>query len=307
MPQRCPEARRAEAVHLLAAAAHPQPRAALADAVDRAARPDWDGLLVDVDRDGSLRGAVWVQPLAGRYANVWPPRRDCADAGALLAEAARRCDQQGVCVGQVLANGTDDEPEAAVLERAGFPFVAPLVYLAGAGRAADDGGEAGPEWHRLDPSDLPRFERLFRDTERDSLDLPELQGARPADAVVDGFQAQGRHDPELWLVARVDGEDAAMLLMTPHPGTDCLELLYMGVRPHWRGRGLGRAAVDQALNCAFRRRCRIVLALDARNAPAHRMYESAGLAPVADVSLHARVVATDPRPPRPDRDQGCAR
>ena len=218
MPQRCPEARRAEAVRLLAAAAQAHTRASLAAAVDRADGRDWDGLLADIDGQGRLRGAVWVQPLPGRYANVWPPRRDCAGAGALLAAAARHCDEQDFCVGQVLADGTDDEPEAALLARAGFPFIAPLVYLAGAGRAAADDG-AGAEWERVDPADPKRFARVFRDTERDSLDLPELHGARPVAAVIDGFRAQGRHDPDLWQVARVDGEDAAVLLMTDRKST----------------------------------------------------------------------------------------
>jgi len=289
VPVRCPRTRRAEAIRSLAAASHPRTRAALAEAVLRAGERDWRGLMIEPASDGSVRGAVWAQPLAGRYAVVWPPRSDSLSVETLLIAAARWCDEQRVCIGQILAEGTPDEPSRDTLERTGFPFIAPLLYLAGDGIQESGTSGSGPEWSRLNPTDRARFERLFRDVERGALDFPELHGVRPVDAVIDGFVAQGRHDPDLWLAARVDGVDAAMLLLTTHPGTDYLELVYMGVRPDYRGRGLGRTVVEKALACAYHRGCHILLSLDARNRPARCVYESAGLAQIARAGLHARI------------------
>ncbi|MDT8438599.1 MAG: GNAT family N-acetyltransferase [Wenzhouxiangellaceae bacterium] len=302
-PARCPPEARVEAIGRLAAASQARGGSALAQTIERAGEHDWPGLLITRNVEGGIDGSVWVQPLPGRYALVWPPRADCPTAAVLLRAAARCCDRQGHCVSQVLLAGEPGDVDAGLLARSGFPHIAPMLYLEGSGVAEPHESPAG-DWMPLDPNDFGRFARLFRAAETGSLDFPELAGARPLRAVLDGFKAQGRLDPALWRLLRVDGEDAGLLILADHPGSACLELVYMGLGPNFRGRGLGRVLVRAALASAQARACRMLVALDARNAPARRAYLSCGLRESARIELHARVADHHPSdavlPPEPE-------
>jgi ribosomal protein S18 acetylase RimI-like enzyme len=78
-------------------------------------------------------------------------------------------------------------------------------------------------------------------------------------------------------VLREGERPVGCLFMADHPETDSIELLYLGVRPEERGRGLGAAVVQQAITLG-RDRGRTVLALsaDANNRPAGEIYRSLG-------------------------------
>ena len=67
------------------------------------------------------------------------------------------------------------------------------------------------------------------------------------------------------------------LIVTDHPEHGSCELVYMGVAAPWRGHGWGKdiARFAQWLT-ASTPRPRLVLAVDAANAPAIAMYESVG-------------------------------
>jgi ribosomal protein S18 acetylase RimI-like enzyme len=71
------------------------------------------------------------------------------------------------------------------------------------------------------------------------------------------------------------------VLLNEVPQRATLELVYMGVVPAFRRRGVGRALLDRALRLAanegFDRLC---LAADVRNEPAQNLYAAAGLQPV---------------------------
>ena len=71
-----------------------------------------------------------------------------------------------------------------------------------------------------------------------------------------------------------------MLLLSDIPDRDVWEVVYLGLTPPARGRGLGRTAIQHALDLAHPHASRLELAVDIRNLPATRLYESVGLRPL---------------------------
>ncbi|OPX22328.1 MAG: hypothetical protein B1H04_05130 [Planctomycetales bacterium 4484_123] len=71
---------------------------------------------------------------------------------------------------------------------------------------------------------------------------------------------------------------------------DECEVVYLGVRPEWRRRGIGRAMVRRALAAtARRRRSALGLAVDAANAPAVSLYRSEGFQEVGRREVYLRL------------------
>jgi ribosomal protein S18 acetylase RimI-like enzyme len=100
----------------------------------------------------------------------------------------------------------------------------------------------------------------------DSLDCPELHGLLTPEEMLAGYRDVAP-DPAGWWLAVVDNQPVGVLLM------DGDELTFLGVLPESRWRGVGRGLLDRALERAPGLR----LIVDARNTPAIRLYQSAGL------------------------------
>lgn len=68
-----------------------------------------------------------------------------------------------------------------------------------------------------------------------------------------------------------------------------VELVYMGIVPTARGSGFGQRILDQAFQVAITKKAqRIILAVDQLNAPARRLYDAAGMAPMLSESVWVR-------------------
>ena len=121
--------------------------------------------------------------------------------------------------------------------------------------------------------------------------MPELEGVRSLDDVIAGHRATGRFVPHRWRLGRVPDEPgtAVVLLLSDIPDRDVWEVVYLGLTPPARGRGLGRAAIAHALELAHPHASRLELAVDIRNSPATRLYESVGFIPFDRRSVHLAV------------------
>ena len=98
--------------------------------------------------------------------------------------------------------------------------------------------------------------------------------------VLAGYRATGSHDPQRWLLVRHEGRDVGCLLLSDYPEQGNVELVYMGVVPEARGEGWGMHIARQAQWLARQAgRPRLVLAVDAANAPALRIYLALGFRP----------------------------
>ena len=93
-----------------------------------------------------------------------------------------------------------------------------------------------------------------------------------------------------------------MLLLTEVPGRDAWEVVYLGLTPAARGRGLGRAVIRHALEPARSHAPILELAVDLRNTPAVRLYRSTGFHPARSTARctwrcsDRGSSAADPRP-----------
>jgi len=134
-----------------------------------------------------------------------------------------------------------------------------------------------PQTHEL-------FAQAIRASYQESLDCPGLNGLRDIEDVILGHQAAGgmgglsEFEPRLWRVLlhrqnNAPPQPCGVLLLCRTDPHDSMELVYIGLAPAVRRRGLGKFLVQEALIAAAdENRRRITLAVDARNLPALQMY-----------------------------------
>ena len=203
-------------------------------------------------------------------------------AAALLRDAFAAL--RGVRVAQALLE-TDQPHQRAAFEAAGFEPLATLVYLegmpaAGGGGAADSEGLGALEERAWGPAEAGVFAAAVEATYEGTLDCPGLIGRRPIAEVLAGHRAAGgpgAFAPARWRVFLDAAGPVAVLLLARLPHEPTLEVVYVGVALRARGRGLGRLLLRRALAEATRAGAeKVVLAADAANVPALRLYRAEG-------------------------------
>ena len=252
----------------------------MALATEATATAAWEGLL-GAYRGDRLVGAVYSQIQPGRTASLWPPQvvaQESSDtATAMLDAAAARLAARDVQIIQAVLR-PDSQPDADVLREGGFQYLSDLLYLV----CLDGGFPTTASVHGLQfepyaAASHDRFVRVVEATYIDTLDCPALNGLRGIEDVLTGYRAAGAFDCNRWLFVQHDGVDIGCLILTDHPGYDTWELVYMGVVPQARGHGWGR---DIARRAQWLSRgagkSRLVVAVDAANEPATRMYAAVG-------------------------------
>jgi mycothiol synthase len=262
---------------------------------------DLSGLWVTRERTGRITGALLTQPLAGKAAAVWAPEvrpswRRNAMATALVQSALADLRARGFLLAQAVLDESAGSHASKDLARGGMPRVTELLYLERdttplplvasteshrRGRLHLAGTRPGPgaslEWRPFEPALEPEFRSVLMATYVGSMDMPELEGARSLENIVEGHRASGRFVAERWRLGHIPGEQeaAAILLMAEVPGRDVWEVVYLGLTPAARGRGLGHATLSHALELARPHVARVELAVDLRNRPAVRLYHAA--------------------------------
>lgn len=299
-----PHERRA-ALELVLRPVAPDARAGVVDAV--AAQPrerlgPLDALIV-ARTAGRVVAATWAQPSPGRAAGLWPP---VAIGGVapnvsrkLLLRALDVVDAADVAMTQALFEKTDDT-RIPLLESVGFERIAELLYLGRSLRGADACRASRDSVRFVSyAGDDERLMRVIEATYQGTLDCPAMEGRRDPRDVLHGYRTTGRHDPADWLLVQGSNaadDDLGVLLMTEHPASMQYELVYMGLVPEARGRGLGRAVVDEAIKVASQRGAeQLMVAVDAANAPARRVYDAAGFAAWASKQVYVRSPGGYPR------------
>jgi len=305
----CPEPARGAALEVLYRRVPSALRDRLiAEVLDEARRGEIDlsGLWVARDRAGRILGALLTQPLAGKAAALWAPEvraswRRARLAAALVEIALVDLTARGFRLVQAVLDESAGPQAARDLTRGGMPRVTELIYLeretatplplAAVGRGSPDpahgpteGLPAQPEpspgfaWRSYGPEIESEFRAVLEATYQGSLDMPELEGARGLEDILDGHRGAGLFSSGRWQLGRIPGEPeaAAVLLMTEVPGRDAWEVIYLGLTPAARGRGLGRAVLRRALELARAHTPRLELAVDLRNTPAVRLYRATG-------------------------------
>lgn len=240
-------------------------------------------LLANRQRD-ELAAALVAQILPGNSALVWPPQfalprhaPRSSLAAPLFAQLDRELRTRGVHVAQALLP-LDDTSAAELLMQFGFAHAGDLLYLAAPFEAfPDEPWTLRFEVEPFRPSEAGRLARIIDRTYVGTLDCPQLDGMRDTADVISGYQAVGEFRTELWQLVRDTGRDVGCLLVNLHPAANQAEIVYAGLVPEVRGRGWGLELTRHAQWLARLARCeQVVLAVDADNAPAIRMYVAAG-------------------------------
>jgi len=200
-----------------------------------------------------------------------------------------------------------DEKNAAALSMAGFRHLAELCYLERGPLIADlpapptAGQRSSHDWIHYDNCNHADFARLIQSTYQGSLDCPGLAGLRDIEDVIAGHKAAGRFDPRRWLLLRVGRISAGCILLSENPLRTSMEIVYLGVRPEMRKRGVGALLLHRGLQLAYADGlAKVTVAVDSANEPALRLYGSAGFVPNA-----WRRVMILPLEPRSDGHGGC--
>lgn len=243
---------------------------------------------------GGPRAAAMTVRNAGRTAMVFhTPADSCRTE--VLARLLEELTEATIATDVVFVQGLLNPDDGRAIEafvRAGYRRVAPLIYL----RRALSGGGAVPDglaltWPTYDPSARGLLAEVIADTYVDSSDCPALLGLRTMDEVIDAHIASGicRHD--LWLLpADAEGRCVGCVLVNQVAGQpQAADVVYLGVRPPWRGRGVGRAMLRQAARRAAGAGMRTMyLAVDAENAPAVSLYAGEGFLEIDRKDVYVR-------------------
>ena len=233
-------------------------------------------------RGEALSGSIRFSIHADGTAFLWPPVMTTADdraaVDALLDSVSCRFDAAGAWLGQCLI-GRAAGSSQRMLERHGFQVIADVANLRHEpGVAAPGRGDQSLEFRRLDVEyNLEGAAALLESTWIDSLDCPALAGCRTAHEALTCHRLTGCHDPELWSIARLNGRDAGLLLLTDWPDEREFEVVYMGVVPQERGKRIGRRLMEHAFQqTAEHSRRALRLAVDDANTHAMRIYNDLG-------------------------------
>jgi ribosomal protein S18 acetylase RimI-like enzyme len=181
----------------------------------------------------------------------------------------------------------DESWATSAFAAAGFLTVGQLAYLrAPLKRAAAQA--AAPVWPegitvrniRSAAPGEPDHRLLIQALDRsylDTLDCPELCGMRETADILDSHRATGIFNPRLWWLVFLHDEPHGCILLSHIPDHNCVELVYLGLSPQLRGRGLGRQLLEMGMGASRGATAEhIACAVDLRNAPARALYEKVG-------------------------------
>ena len=226
--------------------------------------------------DGVMIGVQVCVPLAGAACVFWLPsgRADCQEA--LVQAGLNWCRSMGCKVAHAMV-GENDLPFTKSLQACGFQVITRMHQLE---RSLDH--VPGPASNLRFENCGPHNESIFADTLArtylGSLDCPELNGKRSLAEVLAGHRGQGTYHPEQWWLAYRDDKPVGVAILVELPDATSWELAYLGTVPEHRRAGVGRALTIHALRAlrSVEPVLRMVVAVDERNAPARRLYDSLG-------------------------------
>lgn len=248
------------------------------------------------DEFGRYRLAVLAVPTLGRTAMLLASHPRSADEAAMLGKAvdaaaegcADACD-----IAQALVDPMHPL-DVAAFEAGGLVRLATLDYLERnlprAGSLEPPTAPAGWSIEPVadasllggaDPAALGEERRaeliaVLEASYRDTRDCPGLAGMRRTADVLDGHFGLGAR-PRHWFIARGAGGARGVCLVNGSADSQAAELVYLGLSPEARGKGVAQALLAKALHaCSCARVGVVSLAVDSLNEPAKRLYLAHG-------------------------------
>lgn len=230
-----------------------------------------------------------------------------ADAWGVLPEGAGR-----VRLAQALVE-PEQEDLVAALERGGFARLADLSYMRRELPRRAAGGEIGwPDGVEVravaalgEGDGEAALSRALQRSYVQTLDCPALCGMRETADVLESHRSVGVFDPSLWWVVFLRGEAEGCMLLSACPPQDTAELVYIGLGPGLRGKGLARGLLTMGADVLAGRGVRnLACAVDTRNTPALRLYKAQRFRAFAARVAMVRPIRTRPEGGRPEGAPG---
>jgi mycothiol synthase len=247
---------------------------------------------------GGISQAALVVPQVGRTAMIFlsgpGPRRPCgepvqqrADRIAVVKAAIEGTDRlvgAGIQLFQALP-APQETWGVEAFSGAGMTRLGDLAYLRRPFTMRGDGEFGGwprgvsvrPITRLEEDADRPALRRALARTYIETLDCPGLCELRSVDDVIESHKSAGSFDHAQWWLIEHEGEAEGCVLLSPSFETKSLELVYMGLGPALRGKGLARVALAFAIQRAQRLALdEISCAVDMINEPARAVYARLG-------------------------------
>ena len=121
-----------------------------------------------------------------------------------------------------------------------------------------------------------QWSQLVERTYIETRDVPELNGMRGIESTLASYASSIIGVPKTWWVVQCKSVNIGCLLLTP-TAARCCEITYLGLIPEWRGRGISKVIMNFVRDWALASEIQgITLAVDLRNRPAIRLYQSCG-------------------------------
>ena len=240
---------------------------------------------------GSGRTAMIFHSSPEQPKTLGPRELQCEEIGACLRAALRELSTmpKKAALAQCLI-----EPQHTwapkMCQDAGMISVGELAYM----RKPINGGSSipfhEPEWgngvavrpitsldRAVEPNDYDLLAIALEKSYEGTLDCPELCGLRSIDDIIESHIATGSFEPSNWLLILKDDRPVGCCLLTHCPANASVELVYLGLGTEARGLGLGKRVLSHGIDRIRHLSVReVTCAVDTRNAPAIRLYESLG-------------------------------
>ncbi len=251
------------------------------------------------DENRSIKATAMATLNPGRTAMLFATRpktrQNLEITGRVIDATCRGLHKAGVGLAQSLIP-PENPFEIEAFEAGGLKKIATLTYMErGVPRKKERFKEQLPSELRVEiyrPEHRTRLETLLAETYRDTLDCPGLSRLRSPSDVVDGHIESGIFKPEWWFFLMKGDTPVGISMMNISKTNESIELVYLGLSPEIRGRGIGRALMAHALRrVSDSSQKTVVLAVDDSNEPARRIYEHFGFRSTA--RRHAFVRSLD--------------
>jgi len=169
------------------------------------------------------------------------------------------------------------------LLRAGFSTLAELGYMRTEVPRTPQVVPAWPPGVRVTslaslgwPASTDLLLRAMARSYEGTLDCPALCGIRRTQDVLASHLAVGAFDPALWFIVFAGDAPEGCMLLTRFDEHETAELVYLGLGPPLRGKGLGASLLSMAMTeLSVRGATALACAVDGGNEPALKLYKAA--------------------------------
>ncbi len=230
------------------------------------------------DRDNGDRGNEFLVKSARELFQA------AFDSGAEMVQAISPLIASQVSNNMESAFVSPDPHRDDVLRKAGMQPVAKLVQMECLGIPTVERpgipsvGKGASELAFVSHHELSsnQWSQLVERTYVETRDVPELNGLRDIESTLEGYGSTIEGVPKTWWAVQCQGVNIGCLLLTP-AATQWCEITYLGLVPEWRGQGLSKVVMNFVRDWAMERGIKgLTLAVDLRNTPAIRLYQSCG-------------------------------